>query len=69
MQQMKAYESLKEIELDLRKLNLERQIAVEELKIVKHDFEDSFKPLNLFGSVVRFASKYGLLLLIKKMFK
>lgn len=66
---MKAYKSLKEIELDLKKLSLERQIAIEEIKLAKNEFENSFKPINLFGGFLRMASKYGLLILIKKIFK
>lgn len=66
---MKTYESLKEIELDLKKINLERQIAIEELKIAKHELENGFKPINLFGSFLKMASKYGFLLLFKRLFK
>lgn len=66
---MKKYKSFKEIELDLKQYSLEKEIALEELKIVKSDFENHLKPLNLLGSVAKFASKYGLLFLLKKMFK
>lgn len=66
---MKTYESLKEIEIDLKKIDLERQIALEELKLSKHDFEQHFKPFNILRSVLKFASKYGILILIKKIFK
>jgi len=66
---MEKYKSFKDIRVDLRRLQLERQIAVEELKLVKSDFEDSLKPINLFGSFLKFASKYGLLIALKKIFK
>lgn len=66
---MKTYNSLKEIELDLKKVKLEREIAFEELKIAKHELEDSFKPFSIISSLLKFASKYGVLLLIKKIFK
>ena len=36
---MKTYHSFEQIEGDLKRLSLERQIALEELKIVKNDFE------------------------------
>ena len=36
---MKTYTSFLEIEKELRKLELEKDIAKEELKIVKHNFE------------------------------
>lgn len=66
---MKTYESFTEIERDLRKIGLERDIAFEELKIVKHDFEDYLKPLNWLNSIFKTVSKYGVLLMIKKIFK
>lgn len=66
---MEKYESFKDIKQDLKKLQLERQIAVEELKLVKSDFEDSLRPINLFGSFLKFASKYGLMIALKRIFK
>jgi hypothetical protein len=66
---MKTYTSFVEIEKDLRKLELERAIAKEELKIVKHNFEDFLKPVNWLTTVFRTISKYGVLLMIKKIFK
>ncbi|WP_159947089.1 DUF6327 family protein [Polaribacter septentrionalilitoris] len=65
----RTYESFNEIEADLKKLYLEKEIAYEELKIVKHDFEDHLKPLNWLNSILKMISKYGVLLMIKKMFK
>ncbi|WP_439129773.1 hypothetical protein [Polaribacter sp.] len=66
---MKDYKSFKEIEQDLKLHSLEKDIALEELKIIKNDFENQLKPLSLLGSAVKFASKYGLLVLVKKIFK
>lgn len=66
---MKTYTSFAEIEKDLRKLELEREIAKEQLKIVKHNFEDFLKPVNWMTSVFKMISKYGILLLIKRIFK
>lgn len=66
---MKPYETFDEIERDLKKLQLEKQIAVEEIKIVKHDFEDFLRPVNWLTSIFKIASKYGFLILIKKAFK
>ena len=66
---MRTYESLEQIELDLRKLNLERHIALEELKLTKHNFKENLKPFNMVGSFLKFASKYGILFLIKKIIK
>jgi hypothetical protein len=66
---MRTYETFEEIDNDLKKLKLERDIAVEELKIVKHNFDEFLKPINWLTTVFRMASKYGFLLVIKKIFK
>ena len=66
---MKTYTSFIDIEKDLRKLELERDIAKEELKIVKHDFEDFLKPVNWVTTIIKAMSKYGVLFLIKRIFK
>lgn len=66
---MKTYESFAEIERDLKQLSLEREIALEELKMVKNDFENSIKPISIISSAVKFLSKYGVLMLVKKIFK
>ncbi|MHB0755212.1 DUF6327 family protein [Polaribacter sp. M15] len=66
---MKTYTSFAEIEKDLRKLELEKEIAKEELKIVKHNFEEFLKPVNWLTSAFRTISKYGILMLIKKILK
>ena len=66
---MKSYQNFNQIEKDLKTLSLQRQIAVEELKLVKSDFEDSLKPLSLLKTFVKFAGKYGALIALKKIFK
>lgn len=66
---MKTYTSFIEIEKDLRKLELEKEIAKEELKIVKRDFEEFLTPVNWLTSILRAVSKYGVLLTIKRFFK
>lgn len=66
---MKIYNSFSEIEKDLKKLQLEKDIAIEELKIVKHDFEAYTKPIVWVNKALKYLSKYGVLLMIKKMFK
>ena len=66
---MKTYQSFKEIEKDLKRVSLERQIALEELKIVKNDFEESLKPISLLSDALKVLSKYGALMFFKKIFK
>ena len=63
------YNSFKEIELDLKRLSLQRQILVEELKQQKHNVAEDLKPYNLVNWALKFARKYGALMLIKKIFK
>ena len=65
----KTYRNFAEIDRDLKMLSLERQIALEELKFVKNDFEQTLKPISILNSVLKFVSKYGILLMIKKMFR
>jgi hypothetical protein len=66
---MKIYQSFEEINTDLRQLSLEKQIALEELKLVKSDFEESIKPMTLISNVVTALGKFGTLMFIKKIFK
>jgi hypothetical protein len=65
---MKRYQSFKQIDSDLKRLSLQRQIALEELKIVKNDFEESIRPISILRDAFKFLSKYGTLLFIKKIF-
>ncbi|TDU39567.1 hypothetical protein BXY82_1594 [Gelidibacter sediminis] len=66
---MKTYQSFDEIEYDLNKLKLERQIAWEELKGVKHQFQEDIQPLNWVSSGLKFAGKYGIFVILKKLFR
>jgi len=66
---MKKYKNFDEIQLDLKRLDLERQIAIEELKGKKYGLEDYTKPLPWVKSILKFVSKYGLLMLAKKVLK
>jgi len=66
---MKAYNSFEDIEKDLIRYKLERQIALEELKLIKSDFKKDLMPYNLIKTGASLASKFGLMLLIKKILK
>jgi hypothetical protein len=66
---MKQYNNLKEINHDLKRLSLERQIAWEEMKGLKEDFKESLQPYNWFGPIMSSAKKYGILYLIRLLFK
>ncbi|TXD48203.1 DUF6327 family protein [Polaribacter sp. IC073] len=66
---MRTYQSFEEIDRDLKLLSLEKEIALEELKVVKNDFEESLRPISILSNGLKFVSKYGALMFIKKIFK
>jgi hypothetical protein len=66
---MKNYKSFDEIEYDLKRLSLERQIGIEQLKGVKSEFAEDLKPIHWITTVVSYAGKYGIFLFLKKIFK
>ncbi len=66
---MKTYNSFKDIDNDLKKLDLERQIAWEELKLVKEEFKEDLQPLNWISSALKVVGKMGGFMLLKKIIK
>ncbi|MDO6598144.1 DUF6327 family protein [Oceanihabitans sp. 2_MG-2023] len=66
---MKTYKSFKDIDNDLRRLDLERQIAWEELKLVKEDIKEDLQPINWVRSAIKMAGKMGGFMLLKKIIK
>lgn len=65
----KKYQSFEEIEMDLKLLSLQRQIAVEELSSLKHQFQEDLQPLNWIQSSFKIAKKFSTLMILKKIFK
>ena len=65
----KNYNSLEEIELDLKLLSLERKIAIEELIGLKQQVQEDLQPINWIQSGLKIAAKLGTLYMLKKMFK
>lgn len=63
---MSTYETFNDIEQDLTRLKLERDIAWEELKLMKNEYKDDLKPLNWVSSALKLTGKYGLIALIRK---
>ncbi|WP_317128656.1 hypothetical protein [Subsaximicrobium wynnwilliamsii] len=63
------YTNFKQVDHDLKRLNLERKIAVEELKIVKSDYIEALSPYNWLQTGLKFAGKYGVFVLLKKLFR
>jgi len=66
---MKTYKSFDEIDYELDKLSLERQIAWEEIKGLKHDFTEQMKPLNWVSTGIKYAGQYGFLVLLKRLIR
>jgi len=64
-----AYNNYKDIEAELRRLSLERQIAKEEIKSVKGDIKDSLQPAEWLQTGLKIAGKIGSVVLLKKIFK
>lgn len=65
---MKQYTTFEDIEYDLKVLNLERQIAFEELKGVKGDLQEDFKPSHWLQTLLNIGVKIGSYKLLKKIF-
>ena len=65
----KKYQSFEEIEMDLKLLSLQRQITVEELSSLKHQFQEDLQPLNWIQSGFKIAKKFSTLMILKKIFK
>lgn len=66
---MKTYRNSEDIERDLKILNLERQIAWEEMKNIKEEYKESLRPLNWIQSGLKLMGKYGGFMILKKMMK
>ena len=56
---MKQYRTQEDIKRDLRRLQLEKQIAWEELKVVKSDFKETLQPYTGLQTGFKMASKGG----------
>ena len=66
---MKKYSSFEEIDNDLKRLSLEREIAWEELKNHKEEFKQDIQPPEWIHAIMKLIGKYGFLILIKKFLK
>ncbi|WP_166964955.1 DUF6327 family protein [Yeosuana marina] len=66
---MKEYKSFEHIEQDLKRLSLERNIALEQMKLSKNKFTNNLKQKNWLSLVIDVASKYGFYVLLKRFFK
>ena len=65
----KSYSSFKEIRHDLKKLQLQREIAYEEIVNHKHMIENEISSLNWIVTAFNIFKKFGAFLVVKKIFK
>lgn len=63
------YKNLEEIEFNLKRLKLERQIALEELKGLKQDVQEDLSPYKWVSTALSAVKKFGLLYLVRKVIK
>ena len=64
----KNYSSFEEIDYDLKLLNLERKISIEELKGLKYDLQEDLSPYTWLRTGLRLFGKFGKIMLLKKLF-
>lgn len=63
------FTSFEEIELELKQYSLEREIALEEIKGLKHQIQEDLQPMNWLQSGFKIAQKLSTVMLLKKLFK
>ncbi|MEH6512347.1 hypothetical protein [Maribacter arcticus] len=63
------YKNFDEIEYNLKRLKLEREIALEELKGLKQDVQEDLSPYNWVSTAFSAAKKFGMLYLMRKIVK
>mgnify|MGYP000628012092 CR=1 FL=1 len=66
---MKIYNSFEEIDFEVKRLNLERQIAWEEIKHSGNEMQESLSPYNWISPILNSIKKFGILFFLKKVFK
>tara|TARA_R110002073_G_scaffold72537_1_gene177106 strand:- start:71034 stop:71240 length:207 start_codon:yes stop_codon:yes gene_type:complete len=66
---MKTYNSFDEIDFELKRLNLERKIAWEEIKQSGNTVQEYLTPYSWITSVLGGFKKFGIFFLLKKIFR
>ncbi|MFD1062178.1 hypothetical protein ACFQ1Q_02885 [Winogradskyella litorisediminis] len=65
---MRVYNNIEDINKDLQILKLQRDISIEELKMVKQEFKEDFSVANWVPMVLKTLGKLGLYRMAKKIF-
>lgn len=63
------YKNFEEVEFELKRLDLERKIALEELKGLKENVCEDLSPISWVNTVLSAVKKYGILYLIRKVLR
>lgn len=63
---MNTYNTFDDIDKDLKRLSLERDIAWEELKLMKNEYKEDLKPMNWISTALRITGKYSFIAIIKR---
>ncbi|MBQ0767963.1 MAG: hypothetical protein KBT58_01630 [Bizionia sp.] len=66
---MKTYKTLDDIDFDLKRLTLERNIALEEIKGAKGEFIESLQPAQWMQTGAKILGKVGVMMFVKKLFR
>ena len=66
---MKQYSSFEEIEYDLKRLDLKREIALEEMKGIKNEVHEELSPYNWIKTAYKILGKVGTVLIVRKIFR
>jgi hypothetical protein len=69
MKTTKTYKDTATVERDLKILDLERKIALEEIKLLKEDYREDLQPLNWVHSGLKYAGKFAGMMILKKILK
>ena len=62
----KSYRNQKEIAKELKKLKLQRRIAFEEMKLIKHEFKEDISINNWITTAVKTITRIGVFNLVRK---
>ncbi|WP_299837445.1 hypothetical protein [uncultured Tenacibaculum sp.] len=62
----KSYRNQKEIAKELKKLKLQRKIAFEEIKLIKHEFKEDVSINNWITTTIKTITRIGVFNLVRK---
>lgn len=66
---MNQFNSFKELEMELRRISLKREIAKEKLKGSKLEIQSELDSINWLKGTVNVLKKYGTLVLLRRLLK